>query len=197
MFCANCSAYGAINGKRDGARIREKNGEQRMSTFIGIDPGKTGGIAALGDDGHVIDTMLMPAGDEWIHVESLRTSLNIYKSDAVFHPITIALERPLAMPGQSVKSTASQWTTFGLIYATCLSMGVKVCLVRPQEWQKELFREVDTKKKPNGKRDTKAMSAVVCLRLFPQANLRENRNHKPHDGVCDALLIAEYARRKL
>ena len=45
--------------------------------------------------------------------------------------------------------------------------------------------------------DTKAMALMAAKRLFPKVNLiMTERSTTPHDGLVDALLMAEYARRK-
>ena len=45
--------------------------------------------------------------------------------------------------------------------------------------------------------DTKAMALVAAKRLFPKVNLMmTSKSTVPHDGLVDALLMAEYARRK-
>ena len=41
-------------------------------------------------------------------------------------------------------------------------------------------------------------SITVCKRLFPDANLfRTDKCKKEHDGMAEALLMAEYARRHM
>jgi hypothetical protein len=57
------------------------------------------------------------------------------------------------------------------------------------------LREVDQKE--DGKRAKKTASIVVAKRLFPNVNLaRTEKSKTPDSGLADALLIAEYARRK-
>ena len=42
----------------------------------------------------------------------------------------------------------------------------------------------------------KNTSIDLCKRLFPDINLLATpRSRKPHDGMAEALLIAEYGRR--
>ena len=59
--------------------------------------------------------------------------------------------------------------------------------ITPQKWKKEFGLSSD-----------KAKSAEVCRKLFPNVSLlATERCKKPHDGMAEALLMAEYARRKL
>ena len=70
--------------------------------------------------------------------------------------------------------------------------------VNPQRWQRLMFadhvREVD--QKVDGKARKKSASLIVAQRLFPKAVLtRTPKSKVPDLGLCDALLIAAYARR--
>ena len=57
----------------------------------------------------------------------------------------------------------------------------------PQKWKKEFSVTSD-----------KNTSIEVAKRLFPNVNLKATaRCKKDHDGMAEALLIAEYCRRKL
>ena len=82
--------------------------------------------------------------------------------------------------------------------STGIPLGIPYIKVPAKEWQKEMFKGVDEITKP-GKtsRDTKAMALVAIKRLFPELKLTFNdRSTKPHDGLIDAVLIAEYSKRK-
>jgi hypothetical protein len=46
--------------------------------------------------------------------------------------------------------------------------------------------------------DTKQRSVIAAQRLFPNVSLLPTpRCKKPSDGIADALLIAEWGRRKM
>ena len=62
--------------------------------------------------------------------------------------------------------------------------GVPYELVKPQKWKKEFSVTAD-----------KNTSIEVCKRLFPGVNLIPPGCRKEHDGIAEALLLAEYARR--
>jgi hypothetical protein len=50
--------------------------------------------------------------------------------------------------------------------------------------------------KPKLMKDTKAMALMAVKRLFPNQKLTfGERATVPHDGLVDALLMAEYSRR--
>ena len=91
------------------------------------------------------------------------------------------------MPKQGVTSTFNFGENFGWIQGVLDSFGVSYELVRPQKWKREFSVTAD-----------KNSSIAVCKRLFPNVSLkRTERCTKDDDGLAEALLMAEYARRKL
>jgi crossover junction endodeoxyribonuclease RuvC len=63
--------------------------------------------------------------------------------------------------------------------------------VPPQVWQRALLEGI-----PGA--DTKARSIWLARRLFPAVSLLPTpRSRKPHDGMADALCLAEFGRRTL
>ena len=74
---------------------------------------------------------------------------------------------------------------FGFIQGVLKAYGIPYELVTPQKWKKEFSCTSD-----------KNTSIEVCKRLFPNVNLKAtDRCKKYHDGMAEALLIAEYGRR--
>lgn len=97
------------------------------------------------------------------------------------------LERAGAMPGQGVTSMFKFGENFGFIQGLLAAYSIPYELVTPQKWKKEFQITGD-----------KNSSISVCKRLFPDVSLRRtDRCKKDHDGMAEALLMAEYARRKL
>lgn len=91
------------------------------------------------------------------------------------------------MPGQGVTSMFSFGLNFGWIQGMLTAYGIPFELVRPQKWKKEYSITGD-----------KNTSIAVCKRLFPDVSLLPTeRCRKESDGMAEALLMAEYARRKL
>jgi crossover junction endodeoxyribonuclease RuvC len=96
------------------------------------------------------------------------------------------LEHVGAMPKQGVTSMFNFGVSFGFIQGVLSAFGIPFELIRPQKWKKE-FSISD-----------KNESISVCQRLFPEVCLLPSERCKvPSDGMADALLMAEYARRKL
>lgn len=146
--------------------------------FIGIDPGKNGGIAViLNEVGKAVITL--PYSDE-----QLRHIVSHYSRS---NRVTCCLEKVGAMPGQGVVSMFNFGKSYGYIKGVLESFSIPYQEIPPQKWKKEF-----------GLNSDKAASVEVCKRLFPFVDLLATpRCKKPHDGMAEALLLAEYARRKL
>ena len=151
-----------------------------MKVYCGFDPGKDGALAILG----YRDTpILVPFGEEeyatWLCRLSLLTRNGIDGS------VFCVVEHVGAMPGQGVTSCFSFGRGFGFILGLLTANCIPYELVRPQRWKKEF-----------GCTSDKNTSIEVARRLFPGVDLRRTpKCTKPHDGVAEALLMAEYAKR--
>ena len=142
--------------------------------YIGIDPGKNGALAVL--RGMTV-------------FELIPFDENNYKKIMKFlkdSDCGACLEHVGAMPGQGVVSMFHFGENFGYIRGLLEAYSIPYELVRPQKWKK--FFSI------SGKNE----SINVCKRLYPDANLKKTPQcRKDHDGMAEALLMAEYARRKL
>ena len=144
--------------------------------YIGIDPGKNGGIAVINDSDNSVDTYTF--SEERIVAELLIRY--ILKQDC-----KCVLEKVNAMPGQGVVSMFNFGQNYGFIQGVLKAYNIPFELVPPQKWKKEFSVTSD-----------KNTSIEVCKRLFPGVNLKATeRCKKDHDGIAEALLIAEYGRR--
>ena len=147
--------------------------------FIGIDPGKSGALATIEtlDAGNYAVNVL--PFDEALYRERLR-SFDGCKAVAV-------VERVGAMPKQGVTSMFNFGVNFGFIQGLLAACGIPFELVTPARWKKEFGVTAD-----------KNTSIEVAHRLFPDVDLRRTKLcRKPDDGVAEALLMAEFARRKM
>lgn len=143
--------------------------------YIGIDPGKSGAMAVIWEFGGV---EIVP-----FSCEGYRDLMR------QFPPMECrcCLERVGAMPKQGVNSMFHFGENYGFIQGLLTSYSIPYELVTPQKWKKEFQITGD-----------KNSSISVCKRLFPNIPLRRSdRCRKDDDGMAEALLMAEYARRKL
>jgi crossover junction endodeoxyribonuclease RuvC len=151
-----------------------------MSLFMGIDPGKAGGVAVVTSEGSIHHIEKMPQTES--QISQLFNSLQY---DGI--QLTI-IERVHAMPGQGVTSMF----TFGQGYG-----GLRMALhcfefpfedVTPQAWMKTLL--------PRG-RNKEESTAVWKNFIIEQAKMLYPRYKTLiTKNTADALMIAEYARRK-
>lgn len=144
--------------------------------YIGIDPGKDGAMAIMFYLAH--KSVVIPF-DKEKYAEAL---CKVHEKECV-----CCLERVGAMPGQGVTSMFKFGENFGFIQGLLTACGIPYELVTPQKWKKEFQITGD-----------KNSSIAVCKRLFPDVSLRRtDRCKKDHDGMAEALLMAEWARRKM
>lgn len=144
--------------------------------YAGFDPGASGAMAIIYEDG----TADIVPYDEQEYIVLL-------KFLALDNQIKAAVEQVHSMPGEGSVSSFSFGTKYGFLHGMLKALGIPFELVRPQKWKKEF-----------GCTSDKETSIEVCKRLFPAVNLkRTERCRKEHDGMAEALLIAEYARRHM
>lgn len=147
-----------------------------MKAFIGIDPGMTGALALIDNDG-IVMVEDWP-GDPVAAADLLRGWCAAYN---VRHA---CLERVASRPGQGVSSVFSFGKNFGCWQGILAALSIPYSLPTPQVWQKRLIVASDGP-------DTKARSLAVARRLFPMVDLHRKGDH----GKADALLLALYARQ--
>lgn len=152
-----------------------------QKVYIGIDPGKSGALAYIEVNDAQITGTVMPFSESGYRF-ILRNLVETYRGN-----IVCAVESVSAMPGQGVTSMFNFGKGFGWILGTLEAYDVPYELIRPQKWKKEFSVTSD-----------KNTSIAVCKRLFPHVSLLPTeRCRKDNDGMAEALLIAEYARRKM
>lgn len=146
----------------------------------GIDPGKTGAIAFL----HPTETKVFDlpyVGDE-PDVGTLRNWLTDFKMG---RQVTVAIEGQQSMPGQGVSSVFTLGKGYGMLLATVMLSGVRVIVVRPTQWKKDMGIP------PKSDKD---YSRLLAMRTFPgmQASLQRKKDH----GRAESLLIAKWAEKQ-
>lgn len=143
--------------------------------FIGIDPGKSGALAVIDDEGYVLNTNTFDENDYVAVLSEMSSAGNV----------KVVLEHVGAMPGQGSVSMFNFGANFGFIKGLLAANNLPYELVRPQKWKRMFSCTSD-----------KNTSVEVAHRLFPNVDLRRTtRCSKPHDGMAEALLMAEYCRR--
>jgi crossover junction endodeoxyribonuclease RuvC len=152
--------------------------------ILGVDPGLSGGLAIVTEDGLIAEPMPVVGGE--IDLAGLTRWLRANQGI-----IEMAyIEKVSAMPKQGVSSTFKFGDGFGSVKGVLAALGIPFELVTPQKWGKVMHAGV----KPD--LPSKARSQLAASRIFPKFNfLATERSRVPHEGMVEAALIAEYGRR--
>lgn len=149
-------------------------------TYIGIDPGQKGGIASIAPmaEDPLLFQMPKTPRDVFLCLRNLHNN----KSLAI-------IERSQPMPKQGVVSVFSYGVGYGVLIGCLEALDIPYVEIRPQAWKKEMLSGFNNKA-------SKATSLRVCRRLFPTVNLIPDGCRVMQDGLAEALLIAEFGRRR-
>lgn len=168
-----------------------------MKTYIGIDIGKKGAISMLSSDG--VSTYAMPMiKDELDYTMLYELLMQIQASELKRTGSNphLVFEKLGVIFGSSKSTAFSMGYQSGAVEMMAISLGIPYTKIPAKQWQKEMFQGVEVVKKGT-KNDTKAMALIAINRLFPKLKLTFGmKATKPHDGLVDAVLMAEYAKRK-
>lgn len=149
--------------------------------YIGVDPGsRTGAYAALDDNGN---RWTVPWDNDSFAL-SMRAITTL--RDRHGEELMAVVEKVGAMPKQGISSTWVFAENYGYIQGVLHALKIPFQLVPPRVWKKEFSLTSD-----------KSKSIEVCHRLFPDVSLKRTERSRVDDSnLAEALLMAEYARRK-
>lgn len=169
--------------------------------WVGIDPGKSGGIVAMNNECQMKKWIIPLVGDSI----DMKTLYDIFTPLKEKYAVTLILEEVHSIYGTSAGSNFTFGFVCGAIEAIVISHGFKLIKIAPKKWQAEIWQNSDIQYKPvePGKTkkqvNTKLTSLICAKRLFPNFDFRKSdskRVTKDHDGIVDACLLAETGRRK-
>ncbi len=153
---------------------------------LGIDPGKDGGLVALNENREVIFKEVMPSDPMNIYAV-LREFKKNYTDFFIF------LESVGPRPKNGIKGIHTFAYHAGQIDMIIQILKIRHEFVHPHIWCKYMHAGT------SGDRP-KEKSKQAVKRLFPDENLlkpNSTRARTIHEGLMDALLIAEFGLRKL
>lgn len=144
--------------------------------ILGIDPGNSGAIAALWDDG-TVDAIDMPVVDKIVNGTLLHGALRIMQGE---DPVDlVVIEAVHSMPKQGVASSFKFGRAFGIAEGVVAGLGWRHTLVTPQTWKKAMGCTAD-----------KERSRRLAIERWPdRADLFKL---KKHDGRAEAALMAAF-----
>ena len=157
---------------------------------IGVDPGLSGAVAILHPSGDIelFDTPTLnvqgPKKNRRLYDVTAMLRILQHCKDACFKysPPHVAIEMAHPRPGQGVNAPFSMGYGLGLWIGIITSMELPVTHVAPQTWKKEFQLSKD-----------KNLSILRAKELWPKADI----TLKKHEARAEALMIADYLRRRL
>ena len=136
--------------------------------YVGIDPGKFGGIAVLNEEMHIA----MPYSNQ-----ALIEVCQMYQGSC-----SVTVENVHSMPGQGTVSMFTFGRNFGYILGVLEAFQIPYTLVDPRVW-----------KKYYGLSSDKQESIAKCKELYPGIYLYPTKRcKKESDGMAEAILISRY-----
>jgi hypothetical protein len=150
-----------------------------MQYFLGIDPGRKGGIALIDEHKNLIYFEPMPCLGDGYNYELISSMIDKLPDNTV-----IILELKPGVMEKSASPTTSFGFHCGTIYGLCYRLNP--IIVSPKTWKTEfsVFRNYKETRE-----DMKLRSIHAAEQLF-KLTFKKNQ-----DGVAEALLLAEYGRR--
>lgn len=145
------------------------------SLIIGIDPGKSGGIAFLIDVGNAYAVPMPP---------SYRDILTIIEDWPAPQNVQALIEAVTPFPTFGASANFRLGESFGSLKMALAALEIPFTTVPPIRWQKS-FR-LPTKSQAGSQTKKKNAHKARAQELFPKLNVTL--------ATCDALLIAEYGR---
>lgn len=150
--------------------------------YLGVDPGKAGGLVLIDDTGRILKATAMP--DTTDDLLDWLMGVNHHAKTVV-----AALEKVHSMPKQGVVSSFTFGEGFGQLKMGLAAANIGRTLVDPKTWMKELL--IPPRKKTDTSTQWKKRLREFAQSLFPQYSQLITLK------TADACLLAEYARRRL
>lgn len=139
---------------------------------LGIDPGKSGGMAILPKDG------VSGVNTAKLSVTEAEIAYFMKFAQREAQVDFAMIERVHAMPKQGVSSTFSFGQSYGFLRGCLISLGIPFEEVTPGKWQRSMGCL---------SKGDKNVTKARAQQLFPRVKVTH--------AIADALLIAEYCRR--
>jgi crossover junction endodeoxyribonuclease RuvC len=154
---------------------------------IGVDLGLDGAVATIGAGG--VEAAVTPT------LAAGRIGRRHYDAAAMARllagreVVLAVIEAVGAMPGQGLASTFGFGVGYGLWLGLLAALQIPHQAVTPQAWNKVILA---------GTARDKAAAIAFASRRYPALSLLATpRSSVAHDGIADAVCLAEYARRQV
>jgi len=155
--------------------------------YLGIDPGLDGGVGVIANDAKLVfgvPTLIRKKAKGTKREYLVGQMANILRDTLRSGSGVLAyLEDVHAFPMQGTVSMFNMGEGKGIWLGILSALEIPYELISPQSWKKAMGLNKD-----------KEASRLLALRLFPE--LTDALKLKKDEGKAEAILIAEYARRK-
>lgn len=152
-------------------------------TYIGIDPGKTGGISKIWYNGQEWrqEVISMPSTEKDIalHFDNIPSNVFTGKQEVV-----ALIEQVHAFPGQGVTSMFTFGQGYGFLRGCLVSCRIPFTEVSPMKWQSYFGFKKEKSELP---KDYKKRIFQKAQNMFPNSSVALS--------TADSLMIAEYLRQ--
>lgn len=180
-----------------------------MTCFVGIDPGFSGGIGIIRSDGSasveamptlkfVVDTKTKSGKKSRTELDAVALKRVLTDVLAVEPEVFVMVEKPQMRPATRKTSTGDVEVNQGLssaarfvaqgefIRGLLVGLDVPHQFVHPATWKRDVFRGAGG--------DDKDAARMKAQQMFPR--IADSFRLKKHDGVAEAILLADYAKRR-
>ncbi|MFM2150283.1 MAG: crossover junction endodeoxyribonuclease RuvC [Pseudomonadota bacterium] len=152
--------------------------------LVGIDPGASGAVAWLSDNGHLIEARDLPVTKVGSRTQLMPAVLAGWLMQLDRRPIHAFLERVATRPGEGAVGAFSFGRGYGQIEGVLAALGIPVTLVTPQSWKRSLGVPAD-----------KSAARARAAQLWP--GLAGTFARVKDDGRAEASLIGLYGAHSL
>lgn len=161
---------------------------------LGVDPGKDGGVAAmLLTATPRMSVIPMPtlgksAGAE-MDIRELKCWLDSLVLQGFIQCVLVCIEKQTSRPQQSSTAMGTFLRGYGELLGAFKWAGTPLTLATPQDWKDDVLR---------GTKKEKDDAVAYVARRWPELSLlATEKSRSPHDGMAEAVCIAEHARTLL
>lgn len=171
---------------------------RKMTIYVGIDNGLDGAIVAIDDAGKIVVRHTMPVikgakSRREYDMQQITTMLSNIQQFAFSSgqlPVVVGLEKAQVTHIAGKNSCFMMGYCYGMMQGILNSMKISYVVFRAVDWQKEIFNGMSGT-------DTKQKSIIYAKRKYPEQDWRKSdRSTNEHDGLTDALCIANYLKIK-
>lgn len=168
---------------------------------LGIDPGLSGGLCILNNQG-IVSAIKMPIctrvnrKGNYIDLKAIHSFItHFFNNDNSITLSGIYVERQFILRSQGMSSGSKTMYQSGLLYGLCFSQADNLNEINAKDWQTYIFNLVDNNliKNYNYSSYTKLQSIAFVEQTYGSQYLfSSKRQSKPSDGLADAICIAKY-----